>query len=72
MNVPIVKRVEIAFWDFTIHTMSENEQARRVIRLGYRLAHHPALLRVGSLLAITALSGLLSGMILGVLTSYLR
>jgi len=72
MNVPIVKRVEIAFWDFTIQTMSENEAVRRVIRLGYRLAHHPALLRVGGLLAITALSGLLSGMILGVLTSYLR
>ena len=35
-------------------------------------AHHPSLRRVTGLLAVTALSGLISGAILGVLTTVLR
>lgn len=72
MNMPIVKRVEIAFWDFIIQTLSENQPIRDFIRQSYRITHHPSLRRITSLLAITAISGLISGAILGVLTTYLR
>lgn len=72
MNIPIVKRVEIAFWDFMIQTLSENQAVRDFIRQSYRLTHHPSMRRVTGLLMVTALSGLISGAILGVLTTYLR
>lgn len=72
MNVPLVKRVEIAFWDFTIQTLSENERIRHWVRQVYTLTHQANLPRVASLLGITALSGLFSGIILGVVTTILR
>jgi hypothetical protein len=72
MNMPIVKRVEIAFWDFIIQTLSENQRVREIVRQSYRITHHPSLRRVTGLLAVTALSGLISGAILGVLTTVLR
>lgn len=72
MNMPIVKRVEIAFWDFAIQTLSENETLRNLIRRVYATARQINLPRTASLLAITALSGLFTGMILGVVTAMLR
>lgn len=72
MNMPIVKRVEIAFWDFIIQTLSENQAVRDMVRNAYRISHHPSLRRVTGLIAVTALSGLISGAILGVLTTVLR
>lgn len=72
MNMPIVKRAEIAFWDVAIHAMSQNEPIRRAIRTIYQAARPSKLRRVAGLLAVTAFSGLLSGMILGFVTTYLR
>ncbi len=72
MNMPIVKRAEIAFWDVAIQAMSQNEPIRRAIRIIHKAAQPSRLRRVAGLLAITACSGLLSGMILGLVTTYLR
>lgn len=72
MNAHIYTRIEIAFWDFVIQTLSENNQVRKLVKLSYRVAHHKDIKRVSSILAASALAGLLSGFMLCVITVYIR
>lgn len=64
------QRLELAFWDFTIQTLSDNIQVRRFIRKAYRTFHKisiPAFIRR---LAASAVIGLTAGVLLFILTLY--
>lgn len=70
MNIPIQKRVHIAFWDFAIETLSENKPVRGVIKSSYRLAHNQDLKRIARLLMVSAAAGMMSGFVLCVFAAY--
>lgn len=70
MNIPFQKRMQIAFWDFAIRTLSENKPVRGVIKSSYRLAHHQELKRAMRLLTASAVAGILSGFLLCVYAVY--
>lgn len=64
MNASLTKRIEIKFWDFTIQTLSENQQVRGMIRDASRAVHSGELKRTVRILAASAAAGLLSGFLL--------
>lgn len=68
MNAPFYKRVEIAFWDFAIHAMSEDEQVRVTIQRIYQVIHYSEIRRLARWMALSAAVGLMSGLCLFVLT----
>ena len=70
MNAPLYRKVEIAFWDFIIQVMSENERVRRGIQRIYRVLHDPQTRRTVGLLAASAAAGLVSGFIFFLLITF--
>jgi hypothetical protein len=76
MNNPFYQRMEIAFWDFAIHTMSENRNFRSFVQIATRLVHQKDfqknLLKVGGLLAASAMAGLFCGLFFSMVIIYLR
>ncbi len=64
MNVSLTKRIEIKFWDFTIQTLSENQQVRGMIRNAYVAAHSGEFKRILGVLLASAVAGLASGFLL--------
>jgi hypothetical protein len=76
MNNQFYQRMEIAFWDFAIRTMSENQNFRSFIQDATRLLHHKDLpknlLKIGSLLAAGAVAGLFCGLFFSMVVIYLR
>lgn len=71
MNAHLYRRMEIAFWDFFIQTLSENQRVRSIIQQTYRLTHHKDARSLTTLVAACALAGLTSGFVLRALTIYL-
>ncbi len=70
MNISIYKRMEMKFWDFTIQTLSENQQVRQVIRNAYQAAHSGEIRRVVSILLACAMADMASGAVLYVVSMY--
>jgi len=69
MNAPIYRRMEIAFWDFTIQTMTQNKRVRRVIQQSARAIQQTGLKDALPSLAISAMAGLVCGSILFFVTA---
>jgi hypothetical protein len=61
MNMPLAKRVEIAFWDLTINALSESPAMQRVVRSVYQAwrRFRPATLLV--VIGLIAVASLFSG-----------
>lgn len=72
MNAHLYRRLEIAFWDFAIQTLTENLQVRAAIQSAYRLIHLPDMKRFARLLVLTAAAGLISGFLLCAISIYMR
>ena len=69
MNAPLYRKIELAFWDFIIQTLSENEKVRLMVSRGYRKLHNAETRRYARYLAASAVAGLLSGFLLFILVS---
>lgn len=61
MNMPLAKRVEIAFWDLIINTLSESLAMQRLVRRAYQTwrRFNPATLLI--MIGLMAVAGLFSG-----------
>ncbi len=70
MNAPLYRKMEIAFWDFVIQLLSENENVRRLIQKAYRVLHDGETRRAARYLAASAVAGLISGFLLFVLVTF--
>ncbi len=64
MNAKLYNRVEIAFWDFIIYTLSESQFVRSFIRGAFQFKSGWTLAVVLIALFCAAFTGLFSGMLL--------
>lgn len=65
MNAKIYQRVELAFWDFTIQTLSESKFARSLVRNTYNLVKGSDSVLTRKRLALIAICGLVVGTLSG-------
>lgn len=63
MNVQIIQRAELAFWNVAIRTLSENQKVRRLIQIIYRLLRNNSVRLTIKTAAAAASIGFLGGFI---------
>ncbi len=61
MNAKIIQQVELAFWDFTIQTLSESKIVRYLVWNFYHLFQGKDRRRTWILIGIVSLAGFLTG-----------
>ncbi len=69
MNAHIYRRMEIAFWDFTIQTLTQNTRVRRLVQQVARAYLQSGIKTVLPYLAVSAAAGLICGSILFFITA---
>lgn len=67
MNAPFYKRIELAFWDFTINTLSENDRVRRLVMQTAATLRGPQFARLIGVTTASAFAGLAGGVFLFIL-----
>jgi hypothetical protein len=65
-----LERIEYKFWNTVVRLLSENEIIRKLVRNTYQFFHNPDLSSDRALIGIISLSGLLFGVSLSILFSY--
>lgn len=69
MNAHIYRRMEIAFWDFTIHTLTQNMRVRRLVQQAARAYQQSGIQMAVPYLAVSAAVGLICGSVLFIVTA---
>jgi len=72
MNAQIVQRVELAFWNVAIRTLSENQRVRRLIQRIYLLLHNKGIRSGIKTVGTAALIGFFRGFLFYGLALFIR
>jgi hypothetical protein len=72
MNARLPKKMENAFWDMTIHALSESETIQNLVRNIYWLSKERDLILLGKTAGVVAAAGLISGILTFAITALLR
>ena len=72
MNMPIVQKVEIYFWDFVIHMLTQSDFVRSLVKKASRLNLRKEILGSLALIASGGFAGLLIGIILPMIVQVIR
>jgi hypothetical protein len=64
MNIPLIKKANLALWDLAIQLLSENKLIRKMVPQVYAIIHQPDLLYFIAVAALIGFSGLFSGFLL--------
>lgn len=69
MNAHIYRRMEIAFWDFTIQTLTQNMRVRRIVQQVGQAYIQSGVKTAMPYLAVSAAAGLICGSLLFFVTA---
>jgi hypothetical protein len=72
MNLPIVQKIEICFWDVVIRLLSQSEPVRKFVQQATRLAQRKEFLSSLALITSGGLAGLLLGIIVPLVLQAVR
>lgn len=71
-NSKIYQQIELAFWDWFIHELSESDTVRLIITVVYRMIVDKRYVHARAAFLITGMGGICFGMLTALLAIHLR